>query len=79
VVEIQVRDFLTGWYAQQCSYQGARWYSSHTRIEDVPASEGAGRVRADVKVIASKVQAAMRGHKAPVCAFEFTAPVQMCW
>jgi hypothetical protein len=79
VVEIQVREFLSGWYAQQCGYQGARWFSSHTRVEDVPAGEGGGRVSADVELVATRVRAAMLGREAPVCAFEFTAAVQMCW
>ena len=78
VVEIQVRDFLSSWYAQQCSYQGARWFSSHyPRAEDVPFGEGGGRVRADAELIAARVRRAQLEGR-PSCAFAFTATVQMC-
>lgn len=79
VVEILIGEFASGWYAQQCAYQGARWFSSHDRVDAIPFTEpeGRGRCRADVPVVVKRVAAAL-GDRVPHCQFPFTAKVQVC-
>ena len=76
VLELLSHELLSGWYYQQCEYQGSRWVSYPTNIESV-----CGQATANADDIAPILRKIFRNNedgRRPVCQNGFFDQYQIC-
>ena len=62
IVEIVTGSSTSSWYAQQCAYQGMRWFSTQNNVDSIVTS----------------IRKALDPSYTPTCHYAFTEPIQMC-
>ena len=58
LVEVQSRGFLSAWWANQCRYQGSRWFSAHDsfNLPDTGSSRALCDIQKTIFIILKAIQ-----------------------